>query len=148
MSDHTPPDHTPSEDGLSGGSSPDDLPWMPMPSGPAPAVDPAPKGMKGWLARRAEAMLRKPRHALPALTEPGECQVVLQLVGTHPVTVITVISEATGLDFVSASNLAQDAPAVVVSGISEASAERVVERLEKAGAKAVGGERYRPEQPG
>jgi ribosomal protein L7/L12 len=101
--------------------------------------------MKGWLARRAEAMLRKPRHALPALTEPGECQVVLQVVGTHPVTVITVISEATGLDFVTASNLAQDAPVVVTSGISEASAERVVERLEKAGAKAVGGERFRPE---
>ena len=116
-----------------------------MPSGSSSDGGPAPKGMKGWLARRAEAMLRKPRHALPALTEPGECQVVLQLVGTHPVTVITVISEATGLDFVTASNLAQDAPAVVVSGISEASADRVVERLEKAGAKAVGGERYRPE---
>ena len=116
-----------------------------MPPGSTPPGHPAPKGMKGWLARRAEAMLRKPRHALPALTEPGECQVVLQLVGAHPVTVITVISEATGLDFVTASSLAQDAPAVVVSGISEASAERVVERLEKAGAKAVGGERYRPE---
>jgi ribosomal protein L7/L12 len=90
-------------------------------------------------------MLRKPRRALPTLTEPGECQVVLQVVGPHPVTVITVISEATGLDFITASKVAQDAPAVVVSGVSEASAERVVERLEKAGAQAVGGERYRPE---
>jgi len=120
-----------------------------LPSGPTPPPDlrpdQAPKGLKGWLARRAEAMLRKPRHALPALTEPGECQVVLQVVGTRPVTVITVISEATGLDFVTASALAQDAPAVVVSGISEDSAERVVERLEKAGARAVAGERYRPE---
>jgi ribosomal protein L7/L12 len=90
-------------------------------------------------------MLRKPRRALPALTEQGECQVVLQMTGASPVTVITVITEATGLDFMSASRLAQDAPAVVVSGISEASAECVVERLEKAGAKAVAGEQYRPE---
>ena len=112
------------------------------PSEPEPE---APRGLKGWLSRRAEAMLSKPRRALPALTEPGEYQVVLQLTGPKPVTAITVISEATGLDFVTASSLAQDAPAVVVSGISEASAERVVERLEKAGAKAVGGERYRPE---
>ena len=44
----------------------------------------------------------------------------------------------------SASKLAQDAPVVVVSEISEASAERVVERLRKAGAKAVVGESYRP----
>lgn len=112
---------------------------MPTPS------DRPPRGLKGWLARRAEVMLRKPRHALPALTEPGECQVVLQLVGPHPVTVITVITEATGLDFMAASELAQEAPAVVVSGISEASSERVVERLEKAGAKAVAGESYRPQ---
>ncbi len=104
----------------------------------------SPRGLKGWLARRAEAMLRKPRRTLPALTEPGECQVVLQVTGASPVTVITVITEATGLDFMSASKLARDAPAVVVSGISEASAERVVERLQKAGAKAVAGEPYRP----
>ncbi len=90
-------------------------------------------------------MLRKPRHALPALTEPGECQVVLQVVGPHPVTVITVITEATGLGFMAATDLAQEAPVVVVSGISEASSERVVERLEKAGAKAVAGESYRPQ---
>ncbi|HEY5247079.1 MAG TPA: ribosomal protein L7/L12 [Dermatophilaceae bacterium] len=90
-------------------------------------------------------MLQKPRRALPALTEPGQCQVVLQVTGASPVTVITVITEATGLDFMSASKLAQDAPAIMVSGISEDSAERVVERLERAGAKAVSGEPYRPE---
>jgi len=122
MSEPTPPDPAPDEAGSTQGQ----------------------KGLKGWLARRAEAMLRKPRRALPALTEPGECQVVLQMIGASPVTVVTVISEATGLDFMSASKLAQDAPAVVVSGISETSAERVVERLQKAGAKAVSGEQYRP----
>lgn len=105
----------------------------------------SPRGLKGWMARRAEAMLRKPRRASPALTEPGECQVVLQLPGTSPVRVVTVVSEATGLDFMSASALVQDAPVVVVSLISEASAERVVERLQKAGAKAVVGESYRPQ---
>jgi ribosomal protein L7/L12 len=89
-------------------------------------------------------MMRKPRRALPELTEAGEYQVVLQVSGASPVHVITIISEATGLDFMSASTLAQDAPVVVVSGISEASAELVVERLQKAGAKAVAGELYRP----
>jgi ribosomal protein L7/L12 len=90
-------------------------------------------------------MLSKPRRALPALTEQGEHQVVLQMTGPNPVTVITVITEATGLDFMSASKIAQDAPAVVVSGISVASAELVVERLQKAGARAVAAEQYRPE---
>ena len=96
------------------------------------------------MARRAEAMMSKPRAALPSLTEPGQCQVVLQVSGASPVRVITVISEATGLDFISASRLAQEAPVVVVSGISAASAERVVERLQRAGARAVQTEPYQP----
>ena len=108
-------------------------------------TDQTPKGLRGWLQRRAEATLRKPGRALAALTEPGERQVVLQVTGARPIQVITVIRQATGLDLMSARNLAQDAPVVVVSGISEASADRVVERLEKAGAKAVAGERYRPQ---
>jgi len=116
-----------------------------MPADPTPADAMSPRGLKGWLARRAEAVLRKPRRALPALTEPGDCQVVLQVSGASPVRVVTVISEATGLDIMSASKLAQDAPAIVVSGISEASAERVVERLQKVGAKAIVGEPYRPQ---
>ena len=95
------------------------------------------------MARRAETMLRKPGRAATALTEPGESQVVLQLIGPRPIHVIAIISQATGLDLVSASNLANDAPVVVVSGISEESADRVVRRLEKAGAKAVAGEAYR-----
>jgi ribosomal protein L7/L12 len=101
--------------------------------------------VKGWLQRRAEALLRKPGRALPALGEPGASQVVLQVIGAKPVQVITVICQATGLDFMSAKALAQDAPAVVVSGISDASANRIVERLHKAGAKSVVGEAYRPE---
>jgi ribosomal protein L7/L12 len=101
--------------------------------------------MRRWLQRRAEAMLRKPRRARPALTEPGDCQVVLQVTGASPVQVITVVTDATGLDFMSAGSLVQDAPVVVVSGISEDSADRVVERLQKAGAKAVVSEPYRPE---
>ena len=99
----------------------------------------------GWLQRRAEAMMRKPGRASAALTEPGASQVVLQLIGSRPINVIAIISQATGLDLVSASNLAKDAPVVVVSGVSEVSANRVVERLQKAGAKAVAGESYRPD---
>ena len=101
--------------------------------------------MKGWLLRRAEAMLSRPGRALAVLSEPGECQVVLQVTGANPIQVIKVIRQATGLDLLSARDLARDAPVVGVSGISEASAERVVERLQKSGAKAVAGEPYRPE---
>lgn len=97
------------------------------------------------LQRRAESMLRKPHRAAAALSEPGECQVVLQLIGSRPIPVIAVISQATGLDLVSASNLASEVPVVVVSGISETSADRVVERLQNAGAKAVAGAAYRPQ---
>jgi ribosomal protein L7/L12 len=102
---------------------------------PADAV--SPRGIRGWLQRRAEAMLSRPGRALAALAEPGESQVVLQVTGASPILVVKVICQATGLDLLSARDLAQDAPVVVVSGISEASAERVVERLQKAGAKAV-----------
>ena len=118
----------------------DPFPTDPIPSGPAPAT-----GLRGFLTRRAEVVLRKPGRASAALTEPGESQVVLQLIGPRPIHVMAIISQATGLDLVSASNLANDAPVVVVSGISEASADRVVQRLEKAGAKAVAGEAYRPD---
>jgi len=112
----------------------------PTPARPGPS-----RGLRGWLERRAEVLLSKPGRALPALTEPGQCQVVLQLTGATPIKVVKVIAQATGLDLRSASNMARDAPVVVVSGISEASAEAVVERLAKAGAKAVVGERYQPE---
>ena len=99
--------------------------------------DPASKGKKSRLQRYTEALLSKPGQALSALSEPGECQVVLQVAGPNPIQVIKVIRQATGLGLLSARDVAQDAPAVVVSGISEASAERVVERLQKAGARAV-----------
>jgi ribosomal protein L7/L12 len=89
-------------------------------------------------------MMRKPVRASAALNEPGECQVVLQLIGPKPIHVIAIIGQATGLDLVSASNLANETPVVVVSGVSEASANRLVERLEKVGAKAVAGASYRP----
>jgi ribosomal protein L7/L12 len=82
---------------------------------------------------------------LAALSEPGESQVILQVTGATPIKVVKVIAQATGLDLRSASNLARDAPVVVASGISESSAERVVDALQKAGAKALAGEPYRPE---
>ena len=123
-----------------------DLPPVDPTSFDPTPVDSAPaKGLRGLLRRRAEAVLRKPGRASAALAEPGEYQVVLQLIGPRPIHVIAIISQATGLDLVSANNLARDAPVVVVSGVSGASADRVVEILQKAGAKAVAGESYRPE---
>mgnify|MGYP001791640652 CR=1 FL=1 len=115
------------------------------PSDPTPTDAPSASGLKGWLRRRAGAALRKPGRASAALTEPGECHVVLQLIGARPIQVIAVIAQATGLDLMSARDLAQDAPVVLVSGISETSADRVVGRLQKAGAKAVVGELYQPQ---
>jgi ribosomal protein L7/L12 len=107
------------------------------PSGAEPA-----RGLKGWFQRRAEVLLRKPGRALPVLSEAGDSQVVLQVTGPTPIQVVKVICQATGLDLISASHVAGDAPVVVVSGISEASAEAVVERLTKAGARAVAGGSY------
>ena len=124
---------------------PDPTPTDPRPTDPPPAGATLPRGLRGWLHRRAEATLHKPGRALPKLTEPGQCHVVLLRIGAKPICVITVIRGATGLDLMSASRLAQDVPVVVVSGISEASADRVVEELEKSGAKAVAGEAYRPQ---
>lgn len=118
----------------------DEKPSDPTPDGLTPTGAVSAKGLKGWVQRRAEAMLRKPGRARAELTEPGEFHVVLQLIGARPLQVTAIIAQATGLDVISASNLARDAPVVLVSGVSEASAERVVERLEKAGAKAVAGE--------
>jgi ribosomal protein L7/L12 len=106
----------------------------PTPTGPGSA-----KGFKGWLERHAQAIINEPGRPLPALSEPGECRVVLQVTGARPIKVIKVIREATGRDILSARELALDAPVVVVSGISQASAEAVIQRLEKAGAKAVAG---------
>jgi ribosomal protein L7/L12 len=103
-------------------------------------TDPAsPRGLKGWFQRRAEAMLSRPGRALAHLAEPGECQVVLQVTGATPIKVVKVICQATGRDIMSATGLVRDAPVVVASGISEASAAEVVARLEKAGARAVAG---------
>ena len=95
-----------------------------------------PKDM-GWRQRLVQSMVSKPGRALPDLAEPGECQVVLQVTGASPVRVIKVIRLATGLAILAARDLAMDAPVVVVSGVSQASAERIVARLEKAGARAV-----------
>jgi ribosomal protein L7/L12 len=102
----------------------------------APDGEIPPKGM-GWRQRLVQSIVSKPGRVLPELAEPGECQVVLQVTGASPVGVIKVIRLATGLSILAARDLALDAPVVVVPGVSQASAERIVARLEKAGAKAV-----------
>ena len=110
-----------------------------------PSEMPAEKGLKGWLQRRAESALRKPGRASASFTEPGEYHVVLQLIGAKPIKVMAVIAQVTGLDLISARDLARDTPVVVVSGISQTSADRVVGRLQQVGAKAVVGEQYQPD---
>jgi len=125
---------------------PDADPWDKVPKEPDLSGSPPAKGLRSWLQRRAESALRRPGRASPAFTEPGECHVVLQLVGAKPVQVMAIIAQVTGLDLISARDLTQDTPVVLVSGVSEASADRVVERLQKAGARAVVGEQYKPDQ--
>jgi ribosomal protein L7/L12 len=116
------------------------------PIDPDPTDLPAGRGLKGWLQRRAESALRRPGRASPSFTEPGEYHVVLQLIGAKPIQVMAIIAQVTGLDLLSARDLAQDTPVVLVSGISQASADRAVGRLQKAGAKAVVGEQYQPDE--
>ena len=123
---------------------PEDWPVDPA-SLDVPAEMPAEKGLKGWLQRRAESALRKPGRASASFTEPGEYHVVLQLIGAKPIKVMAVIAQVTGLDLISARDLARDTPVVVVSGISQTSADRVVGRLQQVGAKAVVGEQYQPD---
>ena len=124
---------------------PEDWPTDPAPTDPASTDVASGKGLKRWFERRAESALRKPGRASPAFTEPGECHVVLQLLGAKPIQVMAIIAQVTGLDLLSARDLAQETPVVLVSGISETSADRVVGRLRKAGAKAVVGEQYQPD---
>ena len=123
---------------------PEDWPTDPAPAD-VPSDMPAGKGLKGWVQRRAESALRKPGRASPSFTEPGEYHVVLQLIGVKPIHVMAVIAQVTGLDLLSARDLARDTPVVLVSGVSQTSADRVVGRLQKAGAKAVVGEQYQPD---
>jgi ribosomal protein L7/L12 len=123
---------------------PEDWPIDPDPTDVPSDLQPG-KGLKGWLQRRAESALRKPGRASPSFTEPGEYHVVLQLIGAKPIQVLAVIAQVTGLDLLSARDLARDTPVIVVSGVSQTSADRVVGRLQKAGAKAVVGEQYQPD---
>ncbi|MEO8517993.1 MAG: ribosomal protein L7/L12 [Dermatophilaceae bacterium] len=125
---------------------PDADPGDQIPNEPGLAGSPSARGLRGWLQRRAESALRRPGRASPEFTEPGEYHVVLQLVGAKPVQVMTVIAQVTGLDLISARDMTQDTPVVLVSGVSEASADRAVSRLQKAGARAVVGEQYQPDR--
>lgn len=70
-------------------------------------------------------------------SEPGNHRVVLQVPGPQPILVIREIRRTTGLDLLGAKKIVDDWPAIVVQGLSEAGAERVAERLRRAGAKAI-----------
>ncbi|MFI7587138.1 ribosomal protein L7/L12 [Spongisporangium articulatum] len=70
-------------------------------------------------------------------TEPGEFRVVLQLPGAQPLLVVRELRRVSTLDLEAAVAVVKDAPAIVVEGLSEASAGAVVERLVRAGGRAV-----------
>jgi ribosomal protein L7/L12 len=70
-------------------------------------------------------------------TEPGPYRVVLQVPGGTAIQVIKQIRETTDLGLLEAKKIVDDAPAVVVEGLSEQSAELVADRLRAAGARAV-----------
>jgi ribosomal protein L7/L12 len=63
--------------------------------------------------------------------------VVLQLPGPNVVLVIRELRRTTGRGLLEAKQLTDDAPVVVVEGLSETSAELVAERLRAAGARAL-----------
>ena len=78
-----------------------------------------------------------PRPPSAKFTEPGRYRVVLQVPGNKAIQVIKQIRVTTGLGLLEAKQLVDDAPAVVVEGLSEQSAELVADRLRAAGARAL-----------
>jgi hypothetical protein len=79
----------------------------------------------------------KPGRAPQRFSEPGSNRVVLQLPGPNAVMVIREIRRTTGLGLLEAKQLAEEAPVVVVEGLSQTSAELVADRLRAAGGKAL-----------
>ena len=69
-------------------------------------------------------------------SEAGVCSVELQNSGTRPVEVIRALREVTGAGFSDAKATVESAPATIAEGLSEDSAQRVRDRVERAGATA------------
>ncbi|MBT0770837.1 ribosomal protein L7/L12 [Kineosporia sp. J2-2] len=69
--------------------------------------------------------------------EPGNHRVVLQVTGPQAIRVIYDIRVTTGADLATAKKLAEDAPVIVAENLSESSAGLIVDRLTKAGARAM-----------
>jgi large subunit ribosomal protein L7/L12 len=63
--------------------------------------------------------------------------VVLQVPGAKQIQVIKQVRITTGLGLTEAKKVIDDAPAVVVEGLSQESAELVADRLRAAGATAL-----------
>jgi ribosomal protein L7/L12 len=77
-----------------------------------------------------------PQAPAAEFTAPGRFRVVLQVPGNRQIQVIQQIRRTTTLGLVEARQLLAEAPAVVVEGLSEESAELVADRLRAAGARA------------
>lgn len=72
----------------------------------------------------------------PELSEPGDWSVHLETTGPRRIDVIRQVRLATGAGLLAAKTIADEVPSLVASGLSETSARRVRERLERAGATA------------
>lgn len=79
------------------------------------------------------------REAPPAaeFSEAGVCSVELQDSGTRPVEVIKALREVTGAGFSDAKATVATVPAMIAERLSEGSAQRVRDRVVRAGATAV-----------
>ncbi len=68
--------------------------------------------------------------------EPGHCVVVLGDAGSRRPETIAAIREVTDVGHAQARDWAEGSPCAIAGGLSRASAERVRQRLEQAGATA------------
>jgi len=72
-----------------------------------------------------------------ALSQPGDHRVVLQLPGDKPLDVIRALRRVTGADLLTAKNMLEGAPIVIVENLSQESAAQAAHLLTSAGARAV-----------
>ena len=69
-------------------------------------------------------------------SEAGMCSVELQDSGTRPFEVLKALREGTGVGFSDAKATIETVPATIAERLSEGSAQRVRDRVERAGATA------------
>ena len=90
-------------------------------------------------ARWWHHVLTGARHEAPPpveFSEAGVCSVELQSSGARPVEVLKALREVTGAGLADARAAIENAPVMIAERLSEGSAQRVRDRVERAGATA------------